>query len=60
MAEFVDSFETMSQVGPAVTIFGSARTPKSDPYYQASVSMAKGLAARVAVITGAGRESWKG
>ena len=26
MAEFVDSFQTMSQVGPAVTIFGSART----------------------------------
>jgi hypothetical protein len=30
MAEFVDSFETLSQVGPAVTIFGSARLPPSD------------------------------
>ena len=30
MAEFVDSFETLSAAGPAVTIFGSARTPQSD------------------------------
>ena len=34
MAEFVDSFQTMSQVGPAVTIFGSARTKPNDKYYQ--------------------------
>ncbi|HEX7862543.1 MAG TPA: TIGR00730 family Rossman fold protein [Verrucomicrobiae bacterium] len=55
MAEFVDSFEAMSQVGPAVTIFGSARTPPTDPYYQASVELAKLLAAqRLAVITGGG------
>ena len=31
MAEFVDSFETLSQLGPSVTIFGSARTPPADP-----------------------------
>jgi uncharacterized protein (TIGR00730 family) len=55
MAEFVDSFETLSQVGPAVTVFGSARTPPSDPYYQASVQLAKGLAKHhLAVITGGG------
>lgn len=55
MAEFVDSFETMSQVGPAVTIFGSARTPSSDPYYKATVALAKGLAKHhLAVITGGG------
>jgi len=55
MAEFVDSFETMSQVGVAVTIFGSARTPPSDPYYQAAVALAKGLAKnKLAVITGGG------
>ncbi|MSU20012.1 MAG: TIGR00730 family Rossman fold protein [Pedosphaera sp.] len=55
MAEFVDSFETLSQVGPAVTIFGSARTLPSDPYYQASVALGKGLAKHhLAVVTGGG------
>lgn len=55
MAEFVDSFETMSQVGPAVTVFGSARTKPADPYYKASVALAKELAKHdLAVITGGG------
>jgi uncharacterized protein (TIGR00730 family) len=55
MAEFVDSFEILSQVGPAVTIFGSARTRSNDPYYQAAVAIAKGLARNnLAVITGGG------
>jgi uncharacterized protein (TIGR00730 family) len=55
MAEFVDSFEILSQVGPAVTIFGSARTPPSDPYYKAAATIAKELARNnLAVITGGG------
>jgi uncharacterized protein (TIGR00730 family) len=55
MAEFVDSFETLSRLGPAVTIFGSARTPASDPFYQAAVALGKGLAKHnFAVITGGG------
>jgi uncharacterized protein (TIGR00730 family) len=55
MAEFVDSFETMSRVGPAVTIFGSARTPSNHPCYQATVTLAKELAHHnLAVITGGG------
>ncbi len=55
MAEFVDSFETLSQVGLAVTVFGSARTPPNDPFYQASVAIGKGLAKhKIAVITGGG------
>src|SRR5579864_6063948 len=55
MAEFVESFETMSQVGPAVTIFGSARLAPSDPAYQAAVALGKGLAKHnLAVITGGG------
>jgi len=55
MAEFVDSFETMSNVGPAVTVFGSARTPKSDRYYKATVELARRLAKqKLAVITGGG------
>jgi uncharacterized protein (TIGR00730 family) len=55
MAEFVDAFETLSAIGPAVTIFGSARLPKSDPHYQATVEIAQGLARHdFAVITGGG------
>ncbi len=55
MAEFVDSFQTMSQVGPAVTIFGSARTKPSDKYYRAAMAIAKGLAKHnLATVTGGG------
>ena len=55
MSEFVDSFQTMSQVGPAVTIFGSARVKPSDKYYRAAVAIAKGLAQHnLAVVTGGG------
>lgn len=55
MAEFVDSFEILSRVGPAVTIFGSARTRPSEPYYKATVSLARGLAKNgFTVITGGG------
>ena len=55
MSEFVDSFMTLSQVGPAVTIFGSARMKPSDKYYRAAVTIAKGLAQHnLAVVTGGG------
>jgi uncharacterized protein (TIGR00730 family) len=55
MAEFVEAFETMSQVGPAVTIFGSARLPQTNPNYKAAVEIAQGLAShQLAVITGGG------
>ncbi|HEX9046354.1 MAG TPA: TIGR00730 family Rossman fold protein [Verrucomicrobiae bacterium] len=55
MSEFVDSFQTLSQVGPAVTIFGSARLKPSDPYYRAAVKIGQGLARNnLAVITGGG------
>ncbi|HEY3860250.1 MAG TPA: TIGR00730 family Rossman fold protein [Verrucomicrobiae bacterium] len=55
MAEFVESFEILSQVGPAVTIFGSARTPPKDPYYKAAMHIARELARnKLAVITGGG------
>jgi uncharacterized protein (TIGR00730 family) len=55
MAEFVDSFETLSAAGPAVTIFGSARTPPSNRYYKVAAALAHGLAKNnLAVITGGG------
>jgi uncharacterized protein (TIGR00730 family) len=55
MAEFVDSFETMSQVGTAVTIFGSARIPPANKYYQQAIEIARELAKhKLAVVTGGG------
>jgi uncharacterized protein (TIGR00730 family) len=55
MAEFVDSFETLSKVGLAVTVFGSARTSPKDPYYQATIALGKKLAKQnLTVITGGG------
>ena len=55
MAEFVDSFEMLSKVGPGVTIFGSARMTRANPIYKATVEMARGLAKNnLAVITGGG------
>jgi uncharacterized protein (TIGR00730 family) len=55
MAEFVDSFETLSAAGPAVTVFGSARTPPSDPYYKLAVAFGQEIAKHnLAVITGGG------
>jgi uncharacterized protein (TIGR00730 family) len=55
MSEFVDAFETMSKVGPSVTIFGSARTQPANPHYKAARALAKSLAAKdLAVITGGG------
>ncbi|MBN2036454.1 MAG: TIGR00730 family Rossman fold protein [Chitinispirillaceae bacterium] len=55
MAEFVEGFETLSRMGPCVTIFGSARTPKSHAYYKMAVQVAR-LAVRngYGVITGGG------
>jgi len=55
MAEFVDSFETMSHVGPSVTVFGSARTKPTDRFYKVTVVLSDALAREgLAVITGGG------
>jgi len=55
MGEFVEGFDALARLGPAVTMFGSARTPRSDPLYQAAVDVASALArAGFAVITGGG------
>src|SRR5438094_3599175 len=55
MAEFVEGFETMSRVGSAVTIFGSARTKPRDRYYKAAEETARLLASDgFGVITGGG------
>ncbi|OGP49535.1 MAG: Rossman fold protein, TIGR00730 family [Deltaproteobacteria bacterium RBG_13_43_22] len=40
LAEFVDGFETLSQIYPAVSMFGSARVKPGEPYYEQAVEIA--------------------
>ena len=55
LSEFVEGFDALNDVGPAVTVFGSARTPRDDPYYAAGRELGAALARRgFAVITGGG------
>jgi uncharacterized protein (TIGR00730 family) len=55
MAEFVEGFEELANIGPAVSIFGSARTSPEHPHYKMAEELAAGLAkAGFAVITGGG------
>jgi hypothetical protein len=55
MSEFVEGFEVMGRVGPAVTIFGSARTKPDDPYFKAAEETARLLVKKkYAIITGGG------
>ena len=53
--EFVAGFDAMAEIGPAVSIFGSARVSRSDPQYGKAVAVARRLArAGFAIITGGG------
>jgi hypothetical protein len=55
MAELVEGFETMAQVGPAVSIYGSARIRPADPYYDLTVRIAETLArSGYTVVSGGG------
>jgi uncharacterized protein (TIGR00730 family) len=55
LGEFVDGFDTLARVGPAVSVFGSARTPRDHPDYAAAMAVGSGLVERDhAVITGGG------
>ncbi len=55
MGEFVHGFDALAEVGAGVCIFGSARTPASDPRYEAARDLGRRLAeAGFAVITGGG------
>ncbi|MBI4707457.1 MAG: TIGR00730 family Rossman fold protein [Candidatus Omnitrophica bacterium] len=55
MSEFVDGFEVLSDVGRAVSIFGSSRTPVNAKYYKLAEETAYLIAkAGYAVITGSG------
>jgi uncharacterized protein (TIGR00730 family) len=55
MAEFVEGFENLSDIYPAVSIFGSARCKKEDPLYLKTYQLAKALGKNgFNVITGGG------
>lgn len=55
MSEFVEGFEKLSNIGPCISIFGSARTKESNPYYQDAVTLAEKLTKKgYGIITGGG------
>lgn len=55
MGEFVEGFDKLAELGPSVTIFGSARITRDDPVYTAARETARLLAeAGFGVITGGG------
>ncbi|MFP8883674.1 MULTISPECIES: TIGR00730 family Rossman fold protein [Streptomyces] len=54
-SEFVEGFGTLTEIGPAISVFGSARTPGGSPEYEAGVRIGRALVeAGFAVITGGG------
>jgi uncharacterized protein (TIGR00730 family) len=54
-AEFVEGFATLAELGPATSVFGSARTPPTDPLYAVAEEIGSRLVkAGQAVITGGG------
>nr|WP_314688288.1 TIGR00730 family Rossman fold protein [uncultured Bifidobacterium sp.] len=54
-SEFVDGFGALAELGPAVSVFGSARVRPTDPEYAAARRMGRGIVRKgVAVITGGG------
>ncbi len=55
ISEFVDGFETMTNIGPSVSIFGSSRLTPSSPYYQLAIDAAQNISKKgFAIITGGG------
>jgi len=55
MGEFVEGFETLSRLGPCVSVYGSARTPADHSDYALAESIGRGLVeAGFGVITGGG------
>ncbi|MGG7035577.1 MAG: TIGR00730 family Rossman fold protein [Flavobacterium sp.] len=55
MSEFVNGYDTLSRIGPCVTIFGSARTTPNDHYYQLAEKIAYKIStAGYGIITGGG------
>jgi uncharacterized protein (TIGR00730 family) len=54
-SEFVEGFGALAELGPAISVFGSARTPVDSPEYEAGVRIGRALTqAGFGVITGGG------
>lgn len=54
-SEFVDGFDTLARLGPAISVFGSARTPHGAPSYRMGREVGQELGkAGYTVITGGG------
>jgi len=54
-SELVEGFETLNEIGPAVTVFGSSRMKPGSYYYEKAVELGKKLSdGGFAVITGGG------
>lgn len=54
-AELIDGIETLNELGPAVSVFGSAKLAPDSPYYDAATEVARQLSnAGLSVITGGG------
>jgi uncharacterized protein (TIGR00730 family) len=54
-SEFVEGFGMLAELGPAISVFGSARTRPDHPHYDTAVQLGRTLAdAGFAVITGGG------
>jgi uncharacterized protein (TIGR00730 family) len=54
-SEFIEGFGALAELPPAISVFGSARTPADSPEYHAGVRLGRGLVeAGFAVITGGG------
>ena len=45
-SEFVEGFGALAELGPAIAVFGSARTPRDDPYYAMAEELGRGAGAR--------------
>ena len=55
LSEFVNGFETFTGSGPFISIFGSARLKKNNPYYKLAYTVSKKVAHKgFSVITGSG------
>ena len=55
VSEFVEGFESMTNIGPSVSIFGSARLKPASPYYNLAIDVAQHVTKKgFAIITGGG------
>ena len=55
MGEIVEGYERLSKIGPCISIFGSARTPESDFFYNETVKLSEQISKKgLGIITGGG------